>query len=911
MTIRQAKTAISVGSKEIVFDTNAKVTTTDLIAVASDEVQVKTGASIVAKGQVNTGDTQINVQGDGALLRVSADDQVLINRTESDGVRGDLNIEKGATLAASKSMLVDASRNTTLAGNIEMQGGSLNLSANQINIGAVDSFSTGALNFSNKNLQALDVAELVLNSRNTIDFFGSVGIANHSGGLDAIVFDRLVLNAAGLTGHGKSGQNANIQANTLTLQNSFGTIADSTNKGQGQLNITAGNINQGDGEFKVSGFKTANIEVSKGYSASGNGSLLFDSDVKMSAGYLTAEGGKNMTVTAIGHELQLISNGEIPAPEIDSFGGALKFLADRVHFDGKVALPSGTLDLVSTQGDLTIGANAKIDLSGEPVRFGDVLRYTSGGAFNATAEQGKIEVAQGSLIDVSSGGGDALGGKLKISAVKQYADLSGDIKVTNGSVTLDVARFKDNSDPKSNASGFDLIAKKFTDAGVSQSFDVRSREADIVQTDGQTIAAKKISLASDQGNVLLAGRLNADGEKEGGSIGVYAGDKIVLQTGANLTAKASANDGKGGKVILSSTDTDGVGTHGIAIDKDATINVAGGQNGVGGKVLLRALRTDSDQNGIDDGVDISPISGNIEGASEIFAEGVKKYDAQNFTIPGEIYSFDVDFVIKPDTDLYMTSSTMQQVSEHLGAGIRLRPGIEINYKGDLTLKEQWNFVDWKYTESSELPMVAGGLTINATGNFTVEKALTDGFRTDFILSGEVKDILQTDASWSYKLSAGADFTSAKSEISGSKGKNITLATNPDASPDFPDPFFQHDTVVRTGTGDIELSASGDIIFQDRTSVYSAGKAEAGNRYGVFGDTYVGFLFYGDYGNSGGDLSLNAGRDIHGALSQSPFINQWLVRQGNNWIDHEFDKQSTAWAIDFVKFWSEHRLFRRR
>ncbi len=895
------ETHIAVGSSEVVFDNGARVETADLIAVAGDEVHVKKGAAIAASGQTNTGDTQFNLQGDGALLRVSADAQVLINRTESEGARGDLRIDEGASLSASKSILIDASRSTTLAGDINMQGGSLNLSANRINIGEVAGLPLGALNLSNRDLQALDVAELVLSSRDTIDFYGNVGIPSQEGGLSAISFDQIVLNAAGFSGHGGDTQSVNLKANSITLQNAIGVAASElTDKGQGSLNIAAGSLQQGDGDFKISGFKSIDLAITSGLKAEGDGSLILDGNSKLTAGYVTTGGGKKLTVDATGHSLQWVSNGDIPAIETAGLGGSLHFIADSLNFDGTVALPSGNLNLTSLKGDLIVGPNANIDLSGESVQFADVVRATPGGTFSASAGEGKILLSKGSKVDIS-GGGTASGGALNFSAVNQYVDLAGEIIAQNGSVNLDVAGFSSNPDPENGKTGFDLLADSLMTAGISESFTVRSREEDIVFSQDNTIRSKAITLVSDQGGVKLSGTLNADGSDAGGKIGVYAGDKVVLTGGALLSARAASETGKGGKVILSSTNSDGKkDDHGIAIERNAVIDVAGGKEDSGGTILLRALRTDSNEDSIDDDIAISPVLGDVKGFNRFFAEGVKKYTNQNFAIEGEIYASDID-LIKFDTDGYMTSQTMDNVNNRLGQGIQLRPGIEINYTGDLTLKEQWNLVDWRYSDSAGNSPVPGGLVINTTGNLTIQKALTDGFKTDFILTGEIKDKLQTDESWSYQLAAGADTSSAKTNTAGEALKNLTVATNPDAFPDFPDPFNQHDTVIRTGTGDIELSASGDIVFQDHTAVYNAGQAEAGNRYGTFGDLYVDFIFYGDYANNGGDLALNAGRDIQGALSQDPFIDKWLVRQGNNWQNHDTDRQATAWAVDFVKF----------
>ena len=65
-------------------------------------------------------------------------------------------------------MLLDASQSTTLEGDILMKGGSLNLSANAINMGDIDGVNDSALNLSNQKLVNISVDELVLNSRGMV-----------------------------------------------------------------------------------------------------------------------------------------------------------------------------------------------------------------------------------------------------------------------------------------------------------------------------------------------------------------------------------------------------------------------------------------------------------------------------------------------------------------------------------------------------------------------------------------------------------------------------------------------------------------------------------------------------------------------------------------------------------------------
>ncbi|KJV07437.1 hypothetical protein [Methylocucumis oryzae] len=182
--------------------------------------------------------------------------------------------------------------------------------------------------------------------------------------------------------------------------------------------------------------------------------------------------------------------------------------------------------------------------------------------------------------------------------------------------------------------------------------------------------------------------------------------------------------------------------------------------------------------------------------------------------------------------------------------------------------------------------LSGQLILNSTGNIQFNQSLTDGFKdgTLALESGGslvVRDMLQTDDSWSYQVTAGADLTSADTNATAALS-HLTVGSG---------------VTVRTGTGDIRLNAGGDVVLTDQTStIYSAGRAESNSRYGALSNDAVGFVLFSEYPVDGGELSINAGRNVVGAVSDQ-FINNWLLRIGN-WTDsttHSGEKP-TAWGV---------------
>lgn len=202
-------------------------------------------------------------------------------------------------------------------------------------------------------------------------------------------------------------------------------------------------------------------------------------------------------------------------------------------------------------------------------------------------------------------------------------------------------------------------------------------------------------------------------------------------------------------------------------------------------------------------------------------------------------------------------------------------------------------VDWRYG-AAQTP---GILTLQAAGNLTLKQNLSDGFALlNASQLGEMFGvtpsnwlstwILQTGESWSYRLTAGADLTSANplSTKANAQSLALTLGSN---------------TAIRTGTGDIALASSGDIKLTDQTSaIYTAGKPTNSNRYGTIPVEDVILNFNAEYPIDGGSISLAAGRDIIGAAS-SQFMSDWLIRTGNyDPANGTEEDRPTAWGILF-------------
>jgi len=785
--VETGETAVDVSADSVVFAEGVDLRGGEIIAAAKNLVEVRTNVSLDADRRVVGGDSVFNLVGNGALLRLSGGDQIELNRTETDGSAGDLLVAKDALLHAAASMLLDASHSTELQGDIRMEGGSLNLAANSVNLGAVDGLAGGALNLTNAKLAQLNVDELVLTARDSLGFYGNVDWRG----------ERLAINAAGMTGHGAAGDVASISAGTLVLANSGAAENLQTVDGGGRLAIVADRLETGAGRFSILGFDAVDVNASEQVRATGDGELRVAADLRLATGGFGADGGASLNIDASGHAAEfagLTGNAAI----VSGYGAELAVTADNIDFDSRVVLPSGALSLHALSGDVSLGEHAQLDLAGRAVKFGDVDQYSPGGHFTAVADHGGIAAKAGSLIDVDSGGGDAEGGNVEIRALEKSASLQGELQAKSGSATVEVGDF-------AAGQGFDALTQKLNSAGIDRSIYIRVGQADIVQSQSGSVRAEQVTLVADTGSIELAGTVNADAADAGGSIKLYAGDDVVLNAGAKLSARGTGDGAKGGSVLLSSVDSDGDGISGVAVGEGSQIDVHG-TGAEGGDVTLRALR-----DGI--GVRIQPVAGSISGYKTFYAEGVAKYANADLGDDGRIDAADIA-KIKADTAAYMTEANMAAVADRLGQGIRLLAGVEIDYSGDLTLKDKWDLADWRYDENSDDNVwddVPGRLVIRASGDFTLDQSLSDGFKNvtfqfdnfdGTTRSVEIIDKLQSGASWSYQLTAGGDLTSADSDKTSGAG-DLTLTSN---------------VKVRTGTGDIQLNAGGDIVISAGESI---------------------------------------------------------------------------------------------
>jgi len=886
-------TTLTVGASDVVLDNAGSVLAApDLVLAATDKVTVAENAAVSATGGASA--EALRIAGDGALLRVSGNGLGELVRTGTTRAAGTLEVKSGATLSAA-AVTLDATRESSFAGIFgKTPDGkdmvkALALGASRISLGEVPG-GTAGLTLNTARLAELGAVDtLRLKSYTSIDLYGEVGAGD--------TLKTLELQAGGIAGVANAGQTASLAANNITLSNPDGIDFDAvkpTVLGSGTLNLTATNtLTLGAGDFKVAGFGDTTLHAGREIVATGSGSHGNAGNLRLEAGRITASSAARQKIAAAG-ALVTAAVAQASPFAAAAAGGQLSFSGATLDHGGRIDLPSGKITLTATAGDLNLLAGSQLNAEGTVQAFADTTVFASGGQVVLEAQGGGVTQDATATIDVS-GASDAAGngshaGALSVVA-SGIATLAGAIDATAGSATAKGGRFSLDA---GGVADLTALAAKLGSSGFNESVSVRARSGDMSLDAGATLTAHEVQLATDNGNLTVAGTIDASGSK-GGSIELYANRGATAGTGkltlsgalnASATEVLTTDDGtrgQGGDVTLGVSAADAsladqarlILLAGSSID----VNAAAGSAARGGTVTLRAPRVSTNEIAITANTDGSlthqpgttsaAIGTTITGASSVVAEAVRVYATTgNLNIDSaQLTSW------KTDTNTFMANAAT--IKDRLGwmdaayPAYHVRPGIEARATGDITLATDWDFqkktgsvFDWRYLNGAE----SGFLSLRAAGNVNLNASLSDGFASA-LTTAALASVQNAQNSWSYRIASGADTTAAaplslQSSAQLGSGGDLTLAAG---------------KLVRTGTGSISLAAGGDITAAAATSVvYTAGTTGTSIPTSEFASIHS--SNNPSFPTNGGDLELYAQGDI-GFVRGTQTIVDWLYRQG--------------------------------
>ena len=881
---------------------------------------------------------------DGALVALSAAKGLTVTREAGlPAAQGRVDLASGASLGATGSAWLDAGVGMRLQGSLNLsRGADLGLSAPQITLGDNAPDVAGVASLKGANLAMLNrLDSLTLRSDGSIGVYGngSDGVAVGTGTLKS-----LTVSAPALEGHGQS---LTLNADVVTLAGAADGAAHDPKPMAGGLTVNAKQVLLGAGRLDVSGFEQVTLQ-SQGdvVATAADGQLQSAGAVTVSASRLATLDGAAAVLTA-GGDLKLQGNGRAASAQALGLGGAWTLQGRNVGIDTLVSAPSGRI-VVQAAGEATTGVTVgtgQLDVHGVTKNFGSGHAYTPGGSVVLDGGAAAVTLSAQSVVDVSAQGADA--GSLQVTAantqngafkllgqVNGAAVSAADSGLTRaplqGSFSLDVGRIE-------NAEAFDALNAKLNAAGMTESREVRVRQGDVMLSASGRMLAHEISVSVDNGNLNVAGELDARGA-QGGRIELFASQAqasgkqgqltlastAVLRANATQAALADAGSaGDGGVVVLGVSNADGLAP--AATDKGASISMQAGSkmdvsglgSGQNGTVTLRAPRTANDSD-----VAVAQFKTTVTGSRDTVIEAVKTYQAQSIS---ELADSDSNLnagiagKMAGDATRFMWGRSGVLARLQAPSGLRLTPGIEVRSAGDLTVSvnEQavnvsergWDLNTWRMEGE------AGALTLRAQGHLNVLGSISDGF----VNNGLAMPLWTLDTSpksWNMRLVGGADVSAAK--------PTQTVQGAGDVSINYARPVLKGDVpvaLVRTGTGSIDVAAGRSVVLGsavwrdpdgdaslDRSygaAVYTAGYARdltgsgfalpQNERNSVYGDNT---LTPAAFGRQGGAIRIEAGQDVQGAVVPQ-LVNDWLFRQGSSRLAEDgvtrvFDGANTAW-----------------
>ncbi|RFO95777.1 filamentous hemagglutinin [Rhodoferax lacus] len=854
----------------------------EVILAATDTVTLKSGSKIVAEGAGTDGGT-LTTDGMGALVRVASSATTFVRTGNPGTTQGTLTSEVvggiGSTLQATKAVTLDATRENGFKGSTSFRkagqavAGYLAVGASKVNFGNANGAS--GVTYSQDDLDALNsLASMAFTSYSTFDLYGDVKVGG-TNQANRPTLASITLQGAGLVGRGAGSNTASINAKSVLLSNP-GELAFSNggSAGSGQLAIVSDTLTLGAGSKTLDGFSSVAISSDQ-VLGQGTGSLNASVPVSINTARLSGASGSDQTLALSGGGITL--NALTPTTALAAatgLGARWTLNADSVALNTAVDLQGGQLTALARSGDVSVGANGRVDVSGRSVAFFDQQRAAPAGRVALTSTSGNVLMAAGGLIDVSAAaGGDA--GTLQLSAV------AGTVQVATGNLlgsnAADAAGVRGEgarvqADVGSLASFSDFNSA--LGAGYAGQRQLRVRSGDVTVAASDVVRAKSVDISADTGKMNVAGTVDASAAEQG-SMALYAGSDLTLASTANLVATSSKVGKAGGTIALGSTS--GV----LSTAAGSRMDVSAGSGGVGGRVNLRAARTGA---GAGTGVNVSALSGSIAGASSVVVEAVKTYsgiDTLLATGGASGSTLDLDS-IKADNDSFgaNTAAITAALGKTADSSFHVRAGVEVQSGGDLVLGDGTAANDWNLLGLRTNGVEPGTLTLRAAGNLLINSNLSDGFSaaTRNGLDGKPALVATGDA-WSYRLVAGADNASAN-----------TLRTRTNAAGSV---TLANDTQIRSGTGSIAMAAARDIVLSNSGSVvYTAGKTDsvAAPVTPLFAtSTYA-----------GGDVSLNAGRDVRMA-APTQLYSEWLFRQGRLATNGLSYATQPAWWVRFDLF----------
>ena len=687
------------------------------------------------------------------------------------------------------------------------------------------------------------------------------------------------------TSAGNGSSDLTIKAGTIRLgENAFNV----SGFGELNLDASREILASGTGSFSTIGNLTAHTplitgEAGAAHSINASGTM----NLERAAGNTSSAGGLgatlNLSASSISANADILlpsgrltlsaTSGDLDIGGTLSVEGSSKVFNDLTRFAN-----AGTITLQSTGGNITLGENANVSVAADSNggNAGILKVITPEGSFTNNGsihgEAGTSAASNGAAIkgkagefildtqQISHSGFDSVNAALDTGGF--FA--SRDFRIRSGDVTITSA-IRSQKFALSTDGGSILVTGKIDASGKTGGSITLSARNNLTLANGSTlsVAAEHFDSAGKGGSIVLEAGTQRNGIanqgalldlQEGASLHLGVNDYVA---GSYTTPGSSAFEGKFTGILHLRAPRN-------ADNTDLQIGaIRSSTNGVS-SIVAEGFKVYNPANGVMNIALRNQI--NVDSIAFIGAAGVG--NGNEIAIRSKLLNGAGD-------------------SSELGTLLVVAPGVEIvNTTGDLVLgaannsssgstnqealaAADWNLSGFRYGSRA----AAGVLTLRAQGNLVFNNTLSDGFNPiavgdaqSFADNGHsqmwlgtlmtVSDSLPTNTqSWSYRLTAGADTSSSnyrsvlsESELQPGKGSvlvgefypavpnsqtNGTAAGVGTGGQTADSIRISSSTlnrgnrfeVIRTGTGDITVSAGRDIQLRNQFStIYTAGVA---------------------------------------------------------------------------------------
>ena len=389
---------VSVSTGQITVDNvgNA-IRGTDIILAANRGVSVAAGSEISGIGSsalddLTLGSNGVAGSGNGALLRVSGSSGASILR---QGVTTSnvpfLTVGAGALISGG-SVTLDSTNAMTLSSTAQVVGDDIFLNSGQISVQLASAGSlnaTSGLVLSGQALSTLQgsARSLSLLSYSTVDIYGT-------GTIGSADLKELSIQANAIRGFNTSTNTVTLSANRVTLGNSPNRSITplATNPLRGTLLIDANEVVLEDNAMRIERFSKVDLRASSRVIASGNGSLETYGALDITSPLMTGAGAAHGAFTTRGALRLLSASSPSIQPEAGGLGATLNLTGSSVEINSNISLPSGSLSIQATNGNVVIGSTsaARLDLAGTSRTFLDVTRSSNGGNATIRSDTGSV-----------------------------------------------------------------------------------------------------------------------------------------------------------------------------------------------------------------------------------------------------------------------------------------------------------------------------------------------------------------------------------------------------------------------------------------------------------------------------------------------------------------------------------------